>query len=110
MKKIIEDVLSAEEDVNSILKQAREKASQIRYKSEKEISARISQARIEARDIVQKIVEDANQEAQDYRESHLSQTDQSGEVLFKGKEDIIDRLVDGISELIMSSEYGKDNQ
>ena len=59
MKQIIKEVFQAEEKVSEILKQARNKALEIRRSVEKENSEKMSDAKQKAREIIQTTVEDA---------------------------------------------------
>ena len=110
MKRIIEDVLEAEEKVGVILKQAREKASEIRRSAESEISEKTNEAKKEAREIVQTAVEEAKIEAERIRAEKLERVDAEKDALLSGKspnddrKDVIDGLVDEICNVIRSTE------
>jgi len=110
MKRIIEDVFQAEEKVSLVLGQARNKASEIRQSVEKEISDKMSDAKQKAREIIQANVEDAKKEAERIREEKLKQADQEKDTLLNNNTDTIDNLVGNICNIILTTEYEKDNK
>ncbi|UCF14947.1 MAG: hypothetical protein JSW59_16175, partial [Phycisphaerales bacterium] len=81
MKRIIKDVLEAEEKVGAILKQAREKASEIKRSVENEITEKTNEARQSAREVVQTAVEDAKKEAERIRAEKLELVDSEKDFL-----------------------------
>ena len=107
MKKIIEDVLHTEEKVGLILGQARDKASEIRQSTEKEISEKMNDAKQKAREIIQSAVENAKKEAENIRGEKLKQADQEKNTLFKDNTGEMDKLVDDICNIILTTEYEK---
>ena len=110
MKRIIEEVFEAEEKVDTVLRQAREKASEIRHSAEKDVSEKISDAKQRALEIMRAAVEDAKKEAERIREEKLKQADQEKDTLFNNNADTIDDLVDDICKIILTTEYEKDNK
>jgi vacuolar-type H+-ATPase subunit H len=110
MKKIIEEVLQTEEKVSIVLEQAHKKASEIRQSVEKEISEKMSDAKQKTREIIQATVEDAKKEAEHIREEKLKQADQEKETLLNNNADTIDNLVDDVCNIILTTEYEKDNK
>ena len=64
MKRIIEDVLEAEERVGAIIEEARDKAAEIKRSAENESSQKISDAKHKAREMAQMAVEEAKREAE----------------------------------------------
>lgn len=110
MKQIMEDVLKAEERVSAILRQARERASEIRQSAEKEISEKMSEARRKALEITQTAVENARKEAERIKEEKLAKAEQQQRALRNDDTGKIDRLVDKICEIILKIEYVKDDE
>lgn len=110
MKRIIEDVLQTEEKVNEILKQARERAAEIRRSAENDISENMNVAKQRAREIVQTAVEDAKKDAERIRAEKLEQADRQKDVLFNESADVVGGLVDDICKVIMTAEYEKDSK
>jgi vacuolar-type H+-ATPase subunit H len=110
MKKIIEEVLQAEGKVSIVLKQARNKASEIRQSAEKEISEKMSDAKQKARGIIQKTVENAKKEAEHIREEKLKQADQEKDTLLNDNTDKMNNLVDSTCNIILTTEYEKDSK
>lgn len=108
MKRIIEDVLETEQKVNAILKQAREKAAEIRRSAENEMSEKTNEAKKEAREIVQGAVEEAKKEAERIRREKLELVDVEKDALLSGgtddKKAVIDGLVNEICNVITSTE------
>ncbi len=109
MKRIMEDILKAEDRVSAILGQARERASEITQSVEKEISEKMSEARRKALEIKQTTVEEARKEAERIREEKLSKAEQQQRALLSDEAGKIDPLVDKICEIILTSEYAKDD-
>lgn len=106
MKRIIEDVLQAEERVGAIIKEAREKASEIRRSAESEISQKTSDAKQKSREMVQAAVEEAKKEAERIAKEKLEHVGRRKDTLFDGKADAIDSLVGEICEIILTTEKG----
>ena len=104
MKRIIEEVLQAEQKVNTALNQAREKASEIIRSAEKEMSEKMMQAREQSRDIVQTTVDEAKKEAERLREERLKQVDQDKEALLQDNPHITDALIDDICRIVLNTE------
>jgi len=112
MKRIIEDVLETEEKVHAILKQAREKAAEIRRSAENEMSEKTNEAKKQAREIVQTAVEDAKREGGCIRAEKLEQVDAEKDALLSGsspKDDEIDGLIDKICNVITTTEKGENS-
>jgi len=110
MKRIIEEVLEAEEKVDEILKQARQEASEIARSAEKEISEKMNSARQEALDLIKNAVEDAKKEGERIGAETLKQADREKDTLVKDKKDAIDGLVDNICSIILTMEYERENK
>ena len=116
MKRIIEDVLEAEEKVGVILKQAREKAFEIRRSAENEMSEKTNEAKQAAREIVRIAVEDAKRDAERIRAEKLELVDAEKEALLSGRSpedndrnDVIDGLVNEICNVITTTEKGENS-
>ena len=110
MKQIIGEVFQAEEKVGIILEQARNKASEIRRSVEKEVVEKMSDARQKAREVIQTTVEDAKKEAELIKEEKLKQADQENDALLSNNTDTINNLVDNICNIILTTEYDKNNE
>jgi len=108
MKQIIKEVFQAEEKVGEILKQARNKAEQIRRAAETENSEKMSDAKQKAREIIQTTVEDAKKEAEHIRQEKLEQARYEKDSLLKNKKEIIENLVDHICNIVINTSYKKD--
>ena len=108
MKEIIEEVFKTEKKVNVILKQAREKASEMRQSAEKENLEKISETKQKAREIIQAAVENTRKEAGIAREEKLKHADTEKESILNNK-DAIDGLIDNICDIILTTEYDKDS-
>jgi len=104
MKRIIEEVLQAEQKVNTALKQAREKASEILRTAEKETSEKITQAREQSLEIMQTMVEEAKKEGERYREEKLKKVDQEKEALIQNNADATNALIDDICRIVLNTE------
>lgn len=110
MKKIVEEVLEAEKKLDAILRQARQKASEIRLTAEKDMSEQTNNARQQARETTQATVEDAKQQAQRDRQKRLEQADKAKDVIMEENADKINSLVDSICDVVLSTEYGRDSK
>ena len=104
MKEIIEEVFKAENKVTEILRQAREKASEIRQSADKESSEKINEAKQQARQIIQIAVENAKKEAENIRLEKLRQADLEKDAILSQKQ-TIDSLIDKICNIIIATEY-----
>ena len=103
MKRIIEEVLKAEERVGDIIKQAREKAAEIKRTAEKENIEKLNDAKQQALVIVQTTVEDAKKEAERISEEKLQKAKEEKDILLNEKSAEIDSLVDNICEIILAT-------
>ena len=108
MRRIIEEVLQAEDRANAVLNQARDRASEIGRSADQEISARMVQARDRAQVIVRTAVEQARMETERLREERLRQAGQEHEALLNPQPEILDALVGAICDLIVTPEAGRD--
>ena len=110
MKKIIEEVLQAEEKVGAILTQAREKASEIRHAAEKDVSEKMNEARHQAQQVMRSTLEDAKKQAEQIREEKLEQADQDKAAILKENAEKIDVLVESICNIVLSTQPDKDKK
>jgi vacuolar-type H+-ATPase subunit H len=109
MKQIIEDVFQAEQKTDEILKQAREKALQLKQSAEKTGADKVNEAKQKAREIIQAAVEEAKKNAENIRQDKLKQLQAEKDAILK-KDDIIAKLVDDICNIILSTEYDTDGK
>ena len=110
MKQIIEEVLQAEEGVNARLKEAREKAAALKAAADRESLAQISQAKIQARDLMQETIEAAKKEAEQIRIQKLSEAEQEKETLLAAMAERVNKLVDAVCRLVLSTEGSGNSQ
>ena len=110
MKRIIEEVLEAEEKINADLKQARQKASEIVKSAEKEISEKMADTREKARGIIQSAVEEAKKEAEFVKGESLKEADKEKEALLKNNADKIDAIVNDVSKIILTTEANRNGE
>ena len=103
MKQIIEEVFEAEKKANEIIKQAREKASEIKQSVEKDNLEKMAQAKQKAKELIQTTVENAKKEAELFRQEKLKQSENEKESILKNEE-IINNLVGNICNIIISTE------
>ena len=108
MKEIIEEVLQAEQKVDGIVREAREKASQIKRSAEKDVSETISEAQEKAREIMLSRVEEAKKEAERIRREKLEEAERQREELVAKHEETIESLVDQIRGVILKTGYGQE--
>ena len=108
MKKIIKEVLEAEERVDAVLRQARESAAEAVSLAEREAAEKLSHAKESARGIIQTAVEDAEKEAKHIREETLKQADQQQNALLHDKADVMEDLVGRICRIILATEHEAD--
>jgi vacuolar-type H+-ATPase subunit H len=108
VKQIIEDVLRAEEKVGAMLRQARDKASDMGRSADKDISEKMNEARLKGLEMVKAAVEDAKKEAECIRQEKLEQADKEKDALLNNNRDAIDSLVDNICNVILTTECDKD--
>jgi len=103
MKRIIEEVLQAEEKVGTIIKEARDRAAEIRRSAEAEISQKASDAKHKSREMVQAAVEEAKKEAERITKEKLEQVGRRKDSLLDDRADAIDNLVGEICEMILTT-------
>jgi len=108
VKQIIEEVLRAEEKVAAMLKQARDKASEIGRSTDKDILERMNDGRQKAIETVRAAVEDAKKETERIRQEKLEQADKEKDTLLNNNGDVINNLVDTICKMILNTECDKD--
>jgi|WetSurMetagenome_2_1015567.scaffolds.fasta_scaffold209000_2 vacuolar-type H+-ATPase subunit H len=109
MKQIIEDVFQAEQKIDEILKQAREKAQQIKLSAEKTGADKVNEAKQKAREIIQEAIEVAKKNAENIRQDKLKQSQAEKDAILK-KSDIIDKLVNEICNIILATECDTDGK
>ena len=105
MKRIIEEVLLAEEKVGAILKEARNKTSEISRSAEKGVSAKISDAREQARELIKTAVEDAKKEGQRIGDEKLEAADGEKDTLLKNNAEATSSLVDNICKIVLTTQH-----
>jgi len=110
MKKIIEEVLQTEEQVKAILKQAREKATEIKLSAERDSIKKTNKAKEEAQIIIQTLVEEAKKQAEDVRNEKLKKSDRQADTLLDDRKEIVDNLVDTICDLVATTAEQKDTR
>jgi vacuolar-type H+-ATPase subunit H len=110
MRKIVREILETESRVDAILKEARQRALEMRRSAEKEMSETISDARRQAREIVQVAVEEAKKEAERIREETLRNAEAQQTALLDGMAEAIDGLVARICAVIRTTECQTDDQ
>jgi len=104
MKQIIEDVLKAENDIHSLLHQARQQAAEIKHAVDKECAELLNEAKSKAQAMAQKTLEDARRDAEKLKEERLRQAEQEKKAFFAQNSSSITRLVDSIYQLLQSTE------
>ena len=97
------EVLQAEERVGDIIKQAREKAAEIKRSAEKENTEKLNSAKQQALTIVQTTIENAKKQAEQISEEKLQKAKEEKNILLKEKSAEIDTLVDKICEIILTT-------
>ena len=110
MKEIIQEILQAEEKVGTFLEQARNKASEIKLSAEKEASEKTGEAKQKSREMIQAAVENARKEAEHIKQDRLGQAALEKDALLKNNADKINRLVDDICKIILTTEYDKEQK
>ena len=106
MKQIIEEVFEAEKKANEIVKQARDKASEIRQAAEKENLEKMAEARMKAKDIVHAEIENAEKEAELFRQEKLKQSDGEKESIL-GNTSVLNNLIGKICKIIITTDDDK---
>jgi vacuolar-type H+-ATPase subunit H len=109
MKQIIEDVFKAEQKVDEVLRQAREKAAQIKQAADKTGMDKMNEAKQKAREIILAAIENAKKEAESIRQEKLKQASTEKDAILK-RNDIIEQLVGEITNIILATEYDMDEK
>ena len=108
MKQIIEAVLQAEEEANTILKEAQADAVKTKQAAEKAVSDQTRAAQEKAQEIIQATVAAAKAEAQQIRADKLAQADQEKDALRLANAEMTGALVDRICQVILRTEHAED--
>jgi vacuolar-type H+-ATPase subunit H len=108
MQQIVDQVLKAEEEAESILNAARAKAQELRSQAERELTEELNSARQEAQRLLQQGVAQAKQEAQKTRESALARTEEQNRDFFSKNSAKIDLAVERIMALLSTPEIGQE--
>ncbi len=105
MKDIISEVLLAEKRVEETLQKARSESADIKLRTEKKVSQKITEARNKARGIIQNSIEKAQLEAENIRNTRIKEADlENAEIISKNRIDI-EKLVRDIVKLIIQTGY-----
>ena len=107
MKKIIEEVLQAEEKVGTTLKEARTEAMRLKSEAEKEVAEKLNAAKDQSREIVQTAIEQAKRDAEGLRQKRLNEVDAAHSSLLHTQTESMDQLVDSICQVVLTT-GGKD--
>ncbi len=110
MKQIIEEVLQVEQHVNEALREAREKAAEIKSSADKEASEKVAAAKEEARQILQTGIEEARRQAELIAAKKLKEASRDGDSLVKGREEVIEGLVEEICRTVIATECDADDR
>jgi len=108
MKKIIEEVLDAERQLDKILSEARSQASCIKNDADKKMTEKLNLAQEKARQIYRESIEQAEKEARQQAEEKISEAEMQKKKTLAGQTDNIDRLAEDICRLIKKTEYDMD--
>jgi vacuolar-type H+-ATPase subunit E/Vma4 len=104
MEKIIEEILSAENNVNQILQDAREKALAIKKNIDDEVSEKTGAAREQAKQIIHNAIERAKTDTIKRRDERLAHAEEQDRAFLTAKRREIGSLVDVITRQIISIE------
>ena len=99
MDKIIEEVLDVEKNVNQIIQNAREKASEIKQNAEKEIAEKLTNARLAAQKEIQQAADRAREDAKAIREKRLAEARKQSSTFITDNKTIIEHCIKDISGL-----------
>jgi len=105
MKEIIQEVLQAEEQVKTIIQQARVEAAEIKNSADKDMSEKINQAKEQTRQIYQASVEEAKKQGEQLADEKIRQADAEKENMIESNADKINRIADDICKMIVTTEY-----
>jgi len=105
MKKIIAEVFQAEDKVDAVLKEARQRAADIRRQAESDASETVAEARRQAREIRQTSVEKAREQAELLRKEKLEQAQRDEDALLESSEGSTEGLVEEICRIVLEAEY-----
>ena len=105
MEDIISEVLLAEKRVEEILQKARSEASDLKLRTEKEVSQKIAGTRDKAREIIQNSIEKAQLESENLRNERIKEADlETAEIISKNRTGI-EKLVQDVVKLIIQTDY-----
>lgn len=110
MKEVIKEVLQVEEQVKTILDQARKEADEIKKTADRDMSEKINQAKQETRNIYATTVDQAKKQAGHLANEKLKQADMEKENMIKSNEVKMNHLVEDICKEILTPEYDIQNK
>ena len=108
MKELMEEIFQAEKGVGVILEEARKKASAIRLAGDAESTEKISEAKVQAQNIIEDAIKNAHQQADRTREEKLQEADSEQDSLLNEHSSAIENLTDDICRIILESNYGQE--
>ena len=110
MKRIIEEILEVEEQLKTVVTEARAEAAAIKNSADKDMSEKLNQAKEQTRHIYQTTVDQAKKQAEQLAAEKLRQADMQKDAMFKENADKINRLVEDICRIIVKTEYDMDSK
>ena len=107
MQEIIDKVLTAEQDAEAAVREAREQAARIRAESDADISRRLEQARADAQTHVQQAAQAARDSARRARDRALADAAEDTRRFETQHPDRMDRAADAVCRFLVTPEYDR---
>ena len=102
MIEIIEEIVRAEEEAESIVQTARTKAAEEKRAAEEALAAKLANARSSAKDEAQKRIETSRRELETSTEPPSNSGEDASQFL-TGHESVVTQLVDEVVEIVLST-------
>ena len=104
---IIQRVLTAEQEAETVVREAREQAARIRAESDADVSRRLEQARADAQTHVQKTAQAAREDARRARDQALANAAEDTRRFETRHADRINNAVDTVCAVLVTPEYDR---
>lgn len=103
MEEVLSEIIEKEKESESIIREARQKAQEIQREADAEVNRMLSEAKEQAAAVYSERVSKAEKEARKRYENSLEGEGKMKQDFLETKADVLDRLVEEITEAVLSS-------
>ncbi|MBN1696382.1 MAG: hypothetical protein JW881_02605 [Spirochaetales bacterium] len=108
MQEIVDEVLKAEEEAEAVVKDARQKAMEMKTNAENRVSDKMKKAKEDAQISIQNAVKTAKDQARAAHEKAIKEAEEANNEFYKKNEKKIRLVIDEVARLILIPEYDRD--